>query len=134
MRIYTVHIKRASADAEKDPDRGLVLVKEGFSWPAFFLAGLWALWHRMWLWAVTIIVASIALSLVLSWLAVDPVTHGTVSFGFNVIIGIIANDLRRRSLAYKDYREFGVVAADNVSAAEGRFFDNNPHWVSAFRS
>lgn len=134
MRIYTVHIKRASKESKKDLDRGLVLVKEGFSWPAFFLTGLWALWHRMWLWAVVIIAANVALSFALSRLTNEAAIQSIASFGFAVIIGFIANDLRRRSLGYKNYREFGVVAAENISAAEGRFFDNNPHWVSAFRS
>ena len=26
-----------------DPDRDVVLVKEGFSWPAFFFSGFWGL-------------------------------------------------------------------------------------------
>ena len=133
MRIYSVHIQRTGHNKGRDPDRGLVLVKEGFSWPAFLFSGLWALWHRMWLWATIIIAANVALNLVLQHLGGDSVTQGIISFGIAVIIGMIANDLRRRSLAYKDYREFGVVAADNLPAAECRFFDKNPHWVSAFR-
>jgi hypothetical protein len=66
MRIYTVHMKRTGQGKKNDPDQGLVLIKEGFSWPAFFLSGLWALWHRMWFWAAIIIAANIALSLALS--------------------------------------------------------------------
>ena len=111
-----------------------MLVKEGFSWPAFFLSGLWALWHRMWLWATMIIAANVALSLVLKYIGSDALSQSIISIGFAVIIGIIANDLRRRSLDHKEYREFGVVAAKDESAAETRFFDYNPHWVSAFRS
>jgi len=134
MRIYTVHMKRTGQGKKSDPDQGLVLIKEGFSWPAFFLSGLWALWHRMWFWAAIIIAANVALSLALSRFGIDATSQSIIAFGFAVIIGIIANDLRRRSLSYKEYREFGVVAADDISAAEGRFFDHNPHWVSAFRS
>ena len=70
----------------------------------------------------------------MSRFGIDTISQSIISFGFATIIGMIANDLRRRSLSYKEYREFGVVAADDVSAAEGRFFDYNPHWVSAFRS
>ena len=134
MRIFTVHMKRAGNGKKSDPDRDLILIKEGFSWPAFFFSGLWALWHRMWLWAVIIIAANVALSFTLSRFGIDTISQSIISFGFATIIGMIANDLRRRSLSYKEYREFGVVAADDVSAAEGRFFDHNPHWVSAFRS
>ena len=41
-RLYTVHL------LDDASDDGLVLVKEGFSWPAFFVAVPWALFHRMW--------------------------------------------------------------------------------------
>jgi len=133
MRIFTVHMKRAGHGKKSDPDRDLILIKEGFSWPAFFFSGLWALWHRMWLWAVIIIAANVSLSFTLSRFGIDTLSQSIISFGFAIIIGMIANDLRRRSLSYKEYREFGVVAADDVSVAEGRFFDHNPHWVSAFR-
>ncbi len=133
MRIYSVHIKRTGSDIGRDPDRGLVLVKEGFSWPAFLLSGLWALWHRMWLWASVMIAANVALNLMFYVLGGDSVTQGALSFGVAVIIGMVGNDLRRRSLSFKDYREFGVVAAEDLPSAECRFFDKNPHWVSAFR-
>ena len=44
MKIYSVHDRPGSLA----PDRDVVLVKEGFCWPAFFLTALWALWHRLW--------------------------------------------------------------------------------------
>ena len=62
MRIYTVHLPAAAGDTGEDRAAAAVLVKEGFCWPAFFFAPLWALWHRLWLffalvlaggWAVT---------------------------------------------------------------------------------
>jgi hypothetical protein len=134
MLIFTVHMKRSAHGKKSDPDRDLILIKEGFSWPAFFLSGLWALWHRMWLWAFIIIATNVALSLTLLRFGIDAMSQSIISFGLAVIIGMIANDLRRRSLSYKEFREFGVVSAEDVSAAEGRFFDHNPHWVSAFRS
>ena len=44
MRVYTVHMRRPALD----PDADFRLVKEGFSWPAFFFSFLWALWSRLW--------------------------------------------------------------------------------------
>ncbi len=32
-----------------NPERGFVRVKTGFSWPAFFLGGLWAVAKGLWL-------------------------------------------------------------------------------------
>ena len=58
MNTYTVHLRRHGLD----PERDVVLVKEGFSWPAFFLSFLWALWHQLWLAAALILAAHIAIS------------------------------------------------------------------------
>ncbi len=45
--IYTVHVRgRGRADDD------VVLVKDGFSWPAFFFSLIWALWHRLWFFAL----------------------------------------------------------------------------------
>ena len=43
--VYTVHMRRPALD----PGTRLRLVKEGFSWPAFFFSFVWALWSRLWL-------------------------------------------------------------------------------------
>ncbi|MEQ8195798.1 MAG: DUF2628 domain-containing protein [Rhodospirillales bacterium] len=133
MRLYTIHILGFEHKARRDPDRNLVLVKEGFCWPAFFFSGLWALWNRMWLWGTVLIAANIALGFSLRRFHGDPLTDSLASLGLAVVIGFIANDLRRRSLDFKGYREFGVVAGDNASEAERRFFDHCPHWIAAFR-
>ena len=45
MRLYSVHLRRHGLD----PDRDIVLVKEGFSWPALLFSFLWALRHQLWL-------------------------------------------------------------------------------------
>ncbi|MEX2450854.1 MAG: DUF2628 domain-containing protein [Rhodospirillales bacterium] len=133
MRLYTIHILGFEHKARRDPDRNLVLVKEGFSWPAFLFSGLWALWNRMWLWGAVLIAANIAVGFGLKALGGDPTVHGLITFGVALIIGFIGNDLRRRSLSYKGYREFGVVAGGDMIEAERRFFDHCPHWVAAFR-
>ena len=56
MNVYTVHLRRHGLD----PDRDLLVVKEGFSWPAFFLSFLWALWHRLWVPAAGVFLARAA--------------------------------------------------------------------------
>ena len=55
MRIFTVHLRRHGLD----PDHDLIVVKEGFSWPAFFLTGFWALCQRLWL-AAALMFAAVA--------------------------------------------------------------------------
>ena len=58
MRFYTVHI----LPGDPDPGDSIVLVEEGFCWPAFLLSPLWALWHRLWLVAAILLGAGAIVS------------------------------------------------------------------------
>lgn len=122
MRLYTVHLRRHGPDADSD----FVLIKEGFCWPAFFLGPLWALWHRLWLAALVLLVANLALSGVGMALHLDGLSQGAVSVGFAAIVGFVANDLRRRGLERRHFTLAAVVAAAGREAAERRFLDGEP--------
>ena len=122
MRLYTVHVRRHGPDADSD----LVLIKEGICWPAFFLGPLWALWHRLWLAALVVLVAGLALSGVGILLRLDGLSQGAVSVGFAAIVGFVANDLRRRWLERRHFTLAAVVSADGREAAEWRFLDGEP--------
>ena len=129
MRHYTVHLRRHGLD----PDRDLVLVKEGFSWPAFLFSVLWALWHRLWLVAGLFFLVQAALSLVLALWTPDPVSASAVSVGAALILAYIANDLRRWTLERRGFVETAVVAADGQDGAERRFLDGEPALAADLR-
>ena len=122
MRLYTVHVRRHDPDAGSD----LVLIKEGFCWPAFFLGPLWALWHRLWLAALVLLVAALALGWAGMLLRLDGLSQGAVSVGFAAIVGFVANDLRRRRLARRHFTHAAVISGAGREAAEGRFLDGEP--------
>ena len=122
MRHYTVHLRRHGLD----PDRDLVLVKEGFSWPAFFFSVLWALWHRLWLVAGIFFLVQLAMSLILAVWVPDPVAAITMSVGTALILAYAANDLWRWALERLGFVETAVVAADDRDGAERRFLDGEP--------
>jgi hypothetical protein len=122
MRLYTVHVRRHGPDADSD----LVLIKEGFCWPAFFLLPLWALWHRLWLAALVLLVADLAVSGAALLLRLDVFSHGAVSVGFAAIVGFVANDLRRRRLERRHFALAAVVSGAGREAAEWRFLDGEP--------
>ena len=122
MRLYTVHVCRHGPDAKSD----LVLIKEGFCWPAFFLVPLWALWHRLWLVALVLLVADVALSGTALLLRLDGLSQGMVSVGFAAIVGFVANDLRRRALERRRFTFAAVVSAGGLEDAERRFLDGEP--------
>jgi hypothetical protein len=119
MRIYTVHLgPRSGPYAEAVGARDLIAVKEGFSWPAFFFTALWALWHRMWLVAIAMVLVPAVIDT--ATLHLDEVVRGLIDFTILVVIGMFANDWRRRDLARRGYEDVGVVAARGLDAAELR--------------
>ncbi len=122
MRLYTVHVRRHDPDADSD----LVLIKEGFCWPAFFLGPLWALWHRLWLAALVLLVADLGLGGVGMLLRLDGLSQGAVAVGFAAIVGFVANDLRRRRLERRRFTFAAVISAAGREAAEWRFLDGKP--------
>ncbi|MBT3991255.1 MAG: DUF2628 domain-containing protein [Rhodospirillaceae bacterium] len=114
MRIYTLH-------QPKDPTTEVVPVKEGFSWPAFFVSPLWALWHRLWFWAVGFVAANIVLGWILTTAGGNEFVTSTASFALALIIGWTANDLRRRKLTKRGFEESAVLVANNKETAIARF-------------
>lgn len=122
MRLYTIHHDPVAAD----PDSEFVVVKEGFCWPALVFTALWALWHRMWLVFVVLLVTGAALEFALALSGADDVASLTIGLGYSLLIGYGANDLRRWTLARRGNSLLGVVAADDGEAALHRYVDRNP--------
>jgi len=130
MRLYSVHLRRHGLD----PDRDIVLVKEGFSWPAFFLSVLWAFWHRLWLASAAIFLAVVALNGAIYWLRPDVLSQAVLSLGLGVIIGTLGNDLRRRKLTRRGFAFAGAVSGDDPDQALRRFLDNQPALATDLKS
>ena len=122
MKFYSVHLRRHGLD----PDRDLRLVKEGFSWPAFFLVFLWALWHRLWLEAGEIFAFSAGINLTALMIQLDPLSHGALSLGLAAIVGTLGNDMNCRKLAKQGFVLAGVASGENSDTALARFLDDEP--------
>ena len=123
MSIYTVHEPplKESEDAA-DPVR-FVFVRDGFSFWAFLLSGLWMVRHRLWLGLIGYLVTALALALALSTIGAS----GSVMFGggflLSLLVGFEAATLRRFTLARRGWRNVGIVVGDDLESAERRFFD-----------
>ena len=122
MRVFTGHDRPDSLD----PDRDWVVVEEGFSWPAFVLWAIWALWHRMWRAALFMVLAAVALEFALMAAGADGVTRAAAAMAYSALVGCGANDWRRAAVARQGYRQAGTVAASGRDAALHRFFDLAP--------
>jgi hypothetical protein len=121
MRIYTVHVR---TPAER-LDRDILLVKEGFSWPAFFFSVLWALWSRLWLAAAIFLAVEVLWMIATEWLELEAGLSAVISLALAAAIGFVANDLKRSALFRRGYAEVGVVAGPDRDAALQRFFDRH---------
>jgi hypothetical protein len=114
----------------RDPERDIRLVKEGFSWPAFFFSVIWALWSGLWLAAVGIFLAEIGLGAVLSLLGADDLTRLAISIGFSALLGVVGNDIKRWTLFRRGFLQMAVVAGRDRDSAEQRFWDQHPGVVA----
>ena len=124
--MYSVHV-RGRGRADED----VALVKDGFSWPAFFFTVIWALWHRLWFLALVILASGVAIGFASELLELDPLTDAAVGLAWSVLIGFEANDARRRALARRDYDLEDIVLAINLAQAEHRFFQKHHHLYAA---
>ena len=106
MRTYSVHMRSHGLDQGQD----FVLVKEGFSWPAFLFNIFWALWHRLWLAAIALFATPLVIVIVIKVIGLGPAVQIVLSVGWSVIVGMLANDVRRHYLHHDGFVEDGIAA------------------------
>jgi len=103
---------------EKDE---IVAVKEGFCWPAFLFSLVWATFHRLWLFAFSLISFCFITLFTLYQQGAKPNFNLIVCFGIFTLFGYLANDFRRFKLRRVGYLERGVILAPTVDAAVQRY-------------
>ena len=127
MGIYTVlEPPLYGQDAGRHAER-FVFVREGFSFAAFIFAPLWMLRHRMWLAFLAYVFVASVLVLVLRSAEASFFARSVVFLLLHLLVGFEASSLRRAALLSRDWRDHGVVAADDLEGAERRFFAS---WVA----
>ena len=123
MALYSVY---EPAEPPADPVEradALVFVKDGFSWPALFLAPFWLLYHRMWIGLVLFIGGVILLDFVLSLNELGEAVSGWAAVAYLFFFAMEANALRRYSLERKGYELAGMAFGGNRDEAEVTFFN-----------
>ncbi len=127
MRIYSVHIRREGLD----PDADIVLVKEGFSWPAALFMPLWALWRGLWLASAGMVLAVAAISAIATINGLGHSIAPWLYLGAALLSGYNANDLIRASLERRGFEMRDIIAAPNRDTAVFRFFDARPELAAS---
>ncbi len=126
MRLYTVQLRPGAADRQKggagavDPD--VVLIKEGFCWPALFMPLLWLL-YRGQFWGLLAYLGLVSLFSALTFAAgLDALTALVLTMVLSLFVAAQANDWRRWRLSARGYQLASVVAASSLRQAEVIFF------------
>jgi hypothetical protein len=117
VRVWTAHVRPGS-----EP----VLVREAFSWGAFFFGWLWRLVHRAWIPALVLL----ALGIVIALLTGDG-TRLLLLGALAVLQGLFGNDLWRWSLERRGYTLAHVVAAADSDSALLRLLQRRPDLAEA---
>ena len=123
MKIYTVHHRQEASGSLTGLGEDAILVKEGFSWPAFLVPLIWLLYKRMWIVLVFYLAATAILTAIAQGAAVAESAVFVGNLAVNLILGLQGNDLYRWTLQRRRYREQAVVMGQNLVTAEQRYFD-----------
>jgi hypothetical protein len=127
MAAYTLHLDReAHAGDPRALDRALVL-KDGFSWGAFFFTPLWFFAHRLWLSGLLVLAVIVALVVgaYLAGAGLGAIWMAMVLF--SLLVGWEASSLRRWTLARRGRPTVDVLSAGSVEEAETKAFER---WLS----
>ena len=116
MGIFTV-----LEPPDGNPER-VAFVPEGFSYAAFLLTVLWALWHRMWVVAALLFALTAALTVATNLELLGSGLAAVINFGIVVIFGFEARALQVTSLERAGFRRWGLIQASNGEAAELIYF------------
>ena len=108
----------------RHPDDLYVLVKDGFSWPAFFFGPLWALTNRLWVVGALLIAAMIGIGMIPSAFDGGDALASALTFALALLLGFHGNDVRQWSLERAGYELSAIVAGSNLTDAERRLFES----------
>jgi len=107
-------------NGDTDPD--IVLIKEGFCWPAFIAPPLWLMCRLQILGLLIYLSVTAVLSTAVIYTLVDPLTGLFLAVVLSFLVASLANDWRRWRLDTIGYQLVAVTAAHNLREAEEKFF------------
>lgn len=97
-----------------------ILIRDGFAFLAFIAPLIWFLWHRMWLEALAVFTASLALA-ALGTMQGYGAFSLLLSLLLSLFVGLEARGLRAAALGRRGWNFWGVVEGQNRSEAELRY-------------
>jgi Protein of unknown function (DUF2628) len=123
MKTYTLHLPPDAQAGDREAFDRAVLVKDGFSWGAFFFTFLWFFYHRLWLAGLGVMAGLFALGFLFRALEVTPSSATLAQILVHILIGLEAGSLRLWTLARRGQPALDVVTGDDSDEAAAKAFN-----------
>ena len=121
--MATYVVLSAKSGPDKDPDA--IFVRDGFSLAAAIFPLLWLLWHRMWAWAILLLVVVVGTGLAADFPSTE-ILAGGVMFGISLLTGFEGRHWYVQSLIRRGYSVRSILEATSLETAEAAYFDSAP--------
>jgi hypothetical protein len=128
MTTFTLHLPRDARPGDPSALDESELVKDAFSWGAFFFTFLWFFFHRLWLAGFAVLLVVLAFGGIMAVLHVHPLAGTVAQLLLQSLIGLEANSLRRWTLARRGRPVVDAVTAADRDEAEAKAF---ARWLDA---
>jgi Protein of unknown function (DUF2628) len=122
MPVYTVHAPTANGTDLRGAD-GFIFVRDGFHLWATVFGVLWLAWHRLWIAMIGWIVLMTVIDVAMVQLRLGSTAILLVDLLLALLLGFEASSLRRWTFSRRNWRQLDIVVADDIEAAERRFFE-----------
>ncbi|MCE3255114.1 MAG: hypothetical protein K0R25_608 [Rickettsiaceae bacterium] len=120
MKLFSIYIKKSKNEAVQD----LVMVKNSFSFSAFFFNIFWFLQHKMWKESLALVLVGTLFIEVVYKDIFEFFDAAILIFGLLLIIAINAGYWYGENLKARGYQFFGCVFGKNRDEAKIRFIEN----------
>ncbi|MGQ0446606.1 MAG: DUF2628 domain-containing protein [Beijerinckiaceae bacterium] len=117
MALYSVHIQGNGPQSAAEA----ALVRQAFSWKAFFFGPLWLAWHRLWA-GLALLTAAYAILFAAALKIISAEAGLFISFALQFLLGLEANRLREAKLGRQGYRLVEIISAPARDEAEAAFY------------
>jgi hypothetical protein len=118
MATYVVMEPPATTD--DDAVLRAVFVRDGFHFLAFIVPLFWLLWHRLWVEAVLVLAASLALA-ALGEIWDLPFAASALTLLVSILVGLEGAAWRIEALRRRGWRQADIVEGANPAEAEIRY-------------
>jgi Protein of unknown function (DUF2628) len=114
VKVYSIY-------ANPGEPESAIAVKDGFSWFAFFLAPLWALYHRMWVAAILLFLINAAFMGLADAKIANPEIWSVMHMIVMLICGFEGNGWLEKNLVKRGFELKDIIMSPDAFRAKYKF-------------